>query len=199
MYTVYKTTNTVNGKYYIGVHKTDDPNDAYLGSGKLILQAIRKYGKTLFTKVIIDSFESPDEAFKLEATLVTAIVVSSGMCYNMKIGGYGGFDLVNQTKDCSDPTYKQKLSTATKAAHERGHLGSFLYRPELRDAGKTIAGWKQSSDAKRRMSETKKRNGVGRGDMNSQAGTMWITNGAMSKKIKKGESIPHGWRAGRNK
>jgi hypothetical protein len=43
-HTVYRTTNLVNGKFYIGVHKTDDPNDGYLGSGKLIGRAFQKYG-----------------------------------------------------------------------------------------------------------------------------------------------------------
>lgn len=47
MYTVYKTTNIINGKYYIGVHKTTNPNDSYLGSGKAIKEAIKKYGKKI--------------------------------------------------------------------------------------------------------------------------------------------------------
>ena len=53
MYTVYKTVNLVNGKYYIGVHKTDNPYDDYIGSGKLIKRAIKKYGKDSFHKEII--------------------------------------------------------------------------------------------------------------------------------------------------
>jgi len=32
LYTVYKTQNLVNGKYYFGVHKTNNPYDGYLGS-----------------------------------------------------------------------------------------------------------------------------------------------------------------------
>lgn len=39
---LYKTTNTLNGKIYIGAHSTQDLNDGYLGSGKQILDAIKK-------------------------------------------------------------------------------------------------------------------------------------------------------------
>lgn len=51
-YTIYKNTNSINDKYYIGKHKTQDPNDDYLGSGKVIRAAINKYGRDKFTKTI---------------------------------------------------------------------------------------------------------------------------------------------------
>jgi hypothetical protein len=45
IYTVYKTVNLVNGKFYLGVHKTDNPNDEYLGSGTYIIRAVHEWAK----------------------------------------------------------------------------------------------------------------------------------------------------------
>ena len=39
---IYKTTNLLSGKYYIGMHSTDNLDDGYLGSGYRLRLAIKK-------------------------------------------------------------------------------------------------------------------------------------------------------------
>jgi hypothetical protein len=41
---IYKTTNLLNNKFYIGMHSTSNLKDGYLGSGTHLRYAIRKYG-----------------------------------------------------------------------------------------------------------------------------------------------------------
>jgi Putative endonuclease segE, GIY-YIG domain len=95
-YYVYKITNLVNGKVYIGKrrHKTPE-TDTYMGSGVQILSAIKKYGKDSFKKEILAIFSSNNESSDLEAKLVTRGLIESGTSYNMHEGGHGGFAHIN--------------------------------------------------------------------------------------------------------
>ena len=73
IYYVYQITNKINNKIYIGKRKYKGGNpllDSYMGSGKLIKEAIKKYGKNNFQKIIIQSFDNEDDAFKLEKNLL---------------------------------------------------------------------------------------------------------------------------------
>jgi hypothetical protein len=93
-YTVYRTQNIVNGKYYFGVHKTQDPYDKYLGSGKILKSAIAKYGEDRFLKNVCFIFDNAEEAFAKEDELIQTYRVDP-MCYNLRKGGSGGFDYIN--------------------------------------------------------------------------------------------------------
>ena len=96
MWTVYKISNIINQKTYIGVHKTNDPNDSYFGSGIAIKNAVKKYGKENFTKEILFVTENKDEAFLKEKELTVDFFKEAN--YNMKLGGVGGFTKDNAIK-----------------------------------------------------------------------------------------------------
>ena len=89
MFTVYRITNIINKKTYIGVHKTSNPNDSYMGSGLAIKAAIHKYGRENFYKEILLITEDKQQAYDLEMELTVDYNLNSN--YNMKLGGVGGF------------------------------------------------------------------------------------------------------------
>lgn len=89
-YFIYKTTNLLNGMFYIGAHQTNNLNDSYLGSGKHLKRAIKKYGSEHFKFEIIHLVSSKEEMFELERIIVNESFVKDPLTYNLKIGGSGG-------------------------------------------------------------------------------------------------------------
>jgi len=113
-YIIYKTTNIINRKIYIGVHATKNPDvfDGYLGSGKILKQAIKKYGEENFHREILHVFNTPEEAFDEERRIVNKIFIERRDNYNIKIGGDGfaaGADHPMYGKHLSEE-HKKKLS-----------------------------------------------------------------------------------------
>jgi hypothetical protein len=89
---IYKTINLINNKIYIGAHSTNNIDDGYLGSGKMLQSAIKKYGAENFKKEVLYMFSSPEEMFKKEKEIVTEDFVSRFDVYNIVTGGFGGFN-----------------------------------------------------------------------------------------------------------
>lgn len=87
-YIVYKTTNLLNGKFYIGVHNGE--NEKYLGSGRLLRCAIKKYGVENFIRETLMEFNNAIDAYDYEKTLITDDLIRSSDCYNIGPGGHGG-------------------------------------------------------------------------------------------------------------
>lgn len=85
-YLVYQTTNKLNGKRYIGAHRTPNIDDGYMGSGRLLAMSIRKYGLENFTREILGSYPSSDEMFAAEIRLIVEMKPE----YNIAPGGKGG-------------------------------------------------------------------------------------------------------------
>jgi hypothetical protein len=91
-YIIYKITNNINGRYYIGRHATNNINDGYMGSGKGIINAIKKYGIESFTKEIIAESDSIESLWNLEKQIVNERIVKDPLSYNMAYGGKSYLD-----------------------------------------------------------------------------------------------------------
>jgi hypothetical protein len=90
---IYKTTNIINGKFYIGKHKTKDLNDGYVGSGKLLKRAINKYGIDNFHTEILHICRDEKHMNLLEKILV---VPDPEINYNLCEGGMGDWGYLNR-------------------------------------------------------------------------------------------------------
>lgn len=95
---IYKTTNTINGKYYIGAHSVikGGKDDNYIGSGIALKAAIKKYGKNVFIREIVCYCSTLEEMYEKEEEIIEQHLGNT-LCYNMKPGGKGGWYNVNIT------------------------------------------------------------------------------------------------------
>jgi len=84
---VYKTTNNLNGKIYVGVHTTDNLDDGYLGSGKHFENALKKYGRNYFKREILSYHYTVKSALAEEARIVDSAFIRREDTYNIVIGG----------------------------------------------------------------------------------------------------------------
>lgn len=121
-YYLYQVTNNLNGKIYVGVHKTEDTGDDYMGSGKVICSAIKKYGIDNFTKVILETFPTSEEMFKREKEVVTEEFLLRPDTYNIRRGGNGGFDFINNNrlhhKGFKTAAERNRVMTPFKKGHK---------------------------------------------------------------------------------
>jgi len=214
-YYLYEIRNNINGKIYIGVHKTKVLDDGYMGSGKVIKQAIEKHGVENFTKTILEIFETQEEMFAREKEIVTEEFLGREDTYNLRRGGLGGWDYLNKNwgRNSShfienDPRQKdiqEKLKSSGKHAFYNIEIQDRRIKmmvtnkigymdPEISKRG-VLAMASPEANIKRKESFAKI--GHQQGEKNSNFGTMWITNGTENMKIKNVDSIPEGWYRGR--
>jgi len=131
---LYKTTNIINKKTYVGVHSTTNINDGYLGTGSAIKAAIRKYGKENFKREIIAECGSRDVALYLESIIVTKEFINEKTNYNLKTGGVGGCKHSDKTKKQMSKSSKGQTawnkgvtySAETRKRMSESHKGNVL-------------------------------------------------------------------------
>lgn len=219
-FTIYKITNTINDKIYIGKHQTKNLNDGYLGSGKYLKRAINKYGIENFSKEILFVFESGEEMNSKEKEIVNEEYLTRDDVYNLCLGGQGGFGYIHLNGLCNYSAgrvladkvlekrygegWKKILSFKGVVALKEKCDNDILFKNELilkhrKSLEKArISALSDESKLKRIHSLSKINHQ--QGSKNSQFGTCWITNGSENKKIKKEDLylwIEQGYNKGR--
>lgn len=203
----YKTTNLINGRYYLGMHSTNRIDDGYLGSGKRLYYELNKYGRDNFKFEILEQFDSREQLVQAEINLITEQDVKNPNCLNLKSGGSGGFTEEDKAKGRvaaniakalllqTNPEFREKYHKAIqegiKKAKERGTKFSNI------SENFSWEGRRHRPETLEKIRNTRKERDLGKGPSNSQYGTCWITNEVENKKIHKGDLIPEGWRLGR--
>lgn len=143
---VYLTTNLINGRKYVGKHSTNNLEDGYLGSGKLLKQAIKKNGRENFKREILEFCDSEILAWEKEKEYCVKLnVICDDTFYNFTDGGEGNNYWVGKQR--SDET-KNKISKSRK--------GLKAWNKGLPPEEQPHFGKKYSEERKNKISESHK-------------------------------------------
>lgn len=145
---IYKTTNLLNGKIYVGQHTTKYKTDSYLGSGKLLLYAIEKYGKENFKKEIIERCLPCKFFLNERETYWISFYNSTDKEVGYNILNKGGSSLGLKHSEGTKQKIrelKENISIETREKIGKSSVGR-----------KTFLGRNHSEEAKEKMSESKK-------------------------------------------
>jgi hypothetical protein len=204
---IYKTTNLINNKYYVGMHSTNNLDDGYIGSGDRLKKSINKYGKENFKVEILESLPDRVSLKEREKQIVNEELLDDKLSLNLCLGGSGGFispegvkkggvlsGNLNSFRMKNDTEFRDKMITKLKLI-QKEKVKELGEEHPLIKSKYDWTGKKHSLETIIKMEKSKKNHG--KGINNSQYGTCWITNEIQNKKIFKGDSIPEGWRLGR--
>lgn len=150
---IYKTINLINGKIYIGQDTLNDP--AYMGSGKLFIKAIKKYGKKNFKKEIIEICSCVEELNEREIYWIQYYnSTDHKIGYNISTGGLGHIGSGPHNED-----RKKKISQARMGMKFSEEHKINMRKPKSKESNlkRSIAlkGKKKSLEARQNMSKSK--------------------------------------------
>jgi len=176
---IYETTNLVNGKTYIG-KKQGELDKTYYGSGMILKQALKKYGKENFEVVVLSTYNSEDELNNAEIMFIE----TRDPTYNIAKGGTGGNTLARATEE-----YKQEVIAARKLGMK--NTWSNLTEEQRKQWGENIskskkgiatrpANYTHSEEVKQRIKES---------NLNATKPEGWVEN--HQKAMDERKSIPN--------
>lgn len=204
---IYKTTCKVNGKFYYGMHSTDDLNDGYIGSGTYLAKAIRRYGCENFSFEILEHLPDRESLRKRETELITEEILNDPMCMNLRLGGEGGWDHCNKPGNWLGISSRTNSKVQRRISQKKTEKlnNDPVFRKKYQESkrqqllGNTLwVGRSHSAETKKKMSLSKKI--TSKGDRNSQFGTFWVCNQNGAIKIKYDQLefyLNSGWVRGR--
>lgn len=153
---IYKTTCTVTGKWYIGMHSTDDVNDGYMGSGSIIARSIKKHGKDNHVIEIVEYLPDRKSLSLREEEILTKELRKDPMCMNIRSGGTG-----NQPGKALKEETKTKMSVSLKKMwaelKESGYKKPKQSQEQIANRVAKNLGQKRSEETKQRMRESQVR------------------------------------------
>jgi len=152
---IYKTTNLVNGKFYIGKDVRNDPN--YLGSGILLSKAIKKYGADNFRKEIIEECKNQIELAEREIYWIDKLNANDrSIAYNIAPGGLGG-DTFAHNPNKEEIRERHREATSKLMKERNGYFeDTNKQRKACIKGGKSHLGKKRSKDTCQKISESLK-------------------------------------------
>ena len=174
---IYKIVCTLNQKFYIGMHSTNNLEDGYFGSGKILKRSLNKYGKEFHTKEILEFLPDRESLKTREKELVNKSLLTESLCMNLQLGGGGGFSSESQASNF----YKAGGKAVWKIFRDK-HLIKLKTDSEYKLAYcKKISNSLIGRSGKNHTQEFKEK--IGKinserqlGKNNSQYGSFWITN-----------------------
>lgn len=146
---IYKTTCNITGRYYFGMHSTDNLEDGYKGSGKQLWHSLRKHGQENHTCEILEYLPNRKALAEREAEIITEEVRNDPMCMNLKGGGIGntpGMALKEETK--------AKMSASLKKMWEELKANGYQ---KPKQSAEQIANRVAKNTGQKRSEETKKK------------------------------------------
>lgn len=120
---IYKTTCTITGRYYYGMHSTSTPEDGYIGSGNRLWHSIRKHGKENHIREIIEYLPDRTSLIEREKEIVTSDLIKDAMCMNIVPGGAPQWRSPDTNKNISESLKGRKLPDEQKRAISEGCKG----------------------------------------------------------------------------
>ena len=162
---IYKTTNLVNGKQYIGKHKSKTFEfDKYKGSGIRLREAFDKYGKENFkTELLIGDgivstiCQSEIELNNAEAYYIKKYgCIESSLYYNLAEGGQGG-DIYNALSKEKQTIINKKRSASLKETFSKVDEDYYSRRAEKKRKTLSKLSDEEKSRHKKINSEAQKK------------------------------------------